>query len=130
MYSTKTAKVLIVDDSKNIRRLVRVVLGKEGYAFVEAANGIDALEKASLERPDLIILDIIIPGINGLKLCEEIRKDRRLKNSGIIILTSEATFEARSEAHAAGADAFMIKPFEPADLRAAAKEILRGRAES
>ena len=120
---------MIVDDSKNIRRLVSVILGKEGYRFIEAGNGIDALEKASLERPDLIILDIIIPGINGLKVCEEIRRDPKLKETGIIILTSEATYEAREEAHEAGADVFMIKPFEPTDLRTAAREILRGRIE-
>lgn len=130
MLTTKELKVLIVDDSKNIRRLVSVILGKEGYTFIEAGNGIDALEKASLERPDLIILDIIIPGINGLKVCEEIRRNPKLKETGIIILTSEATYEARSKAHAAGADVFIIKPFEPTDLRTAAREVLKGRSDN
>jgi DNA-binding response OmpR family regulator len=123
----KEIKVLIVDDSKNIRKLISVVLGKYGYTFIEAANGIDALEKVDIERPDLVVLDIIIPGVNGLKVCEDIRKNPATKDTGIIILTSEATYEAREQAHKAGADVFMIKPFEPNDLRAAAKEVLERR---
>jgi CheY-like chemotaxis protein len=125
--TTKEKKVLIVDDSKNIRKLVSVVLGKIGYTYVEAGNGLDALEKVGIERPDLVILDIIIPGVNGLKVCEEIRKNPKTKDIGIIILTSEATYEAREEAHKAGADVYMTKPFEPNDLRAAAKEVLGRR---
>jgi CheY-like chemotaxis protein len=120
-------KVLIVDDSKNIRKLITVVLRKEGYEFVEAKNGIEALEKVKIARPDLVILDIIIPGIDGLKVCEEIRKDPKSKDTAIIILTSESTYEAREKAHEAGADIFMMKPFEPQDLRTAAKEALKLR---
>jgi CheY-like chemotaxis protein len=126
--TTKEIKVLIVDDSKNIRKLISVVLGKIGYTYVEAGNGLDALEKVEIERPDLVVLDIIIPGVNGLKVCEEIRKNPKTKDIGIIILTSEATYEARELAHKAGADVFMIKPFEPNDLRAAAKEVLERRS--
>jgi len=125
--TAKEIKVLIVDDSKNIRKLISVVLGKIGYTYVEAGNGLDALEKVDIERPDLVVLDIIIPGVNGLKVCEEIRKNPKTKDIGIIILTSEATYEARELAHKAGADVFMIKPFEPSDLRAAAKEVLERR---
>ncbi len=127
MEAIKQYKVLIVDDSSNIRRLISVVLGKRGYKFIESANGLDALEKAKYERPDLVVLDIIIPGVNGLRVCEELRKDPETKDAGVIILTSEATYEAREQAHAAGADIYMIKPFEPNDLRAAADEVLKNR---
>lgn len=120
-------KVLVVDDSKNIRKLITVVLKKEGYEFTEAKNGIEALEKVKIVRPDLVILDIIIPGIDGLKVCEEIRKDPKSKDTAIIILTSESTYEAREQAHKAGADIFMMKPFEPQDLRTAAIEVLKRR---
>ncbi len=125
--NTKERKVLVVDDSKNIRKLITVVLSKENYKFSEASNGIEALEKAELEKPDLVILDIIIPGIDGLKVCEEIRKDPQTREAAIIILTSECTYEARENAHEAGADVFMMKPFEPADLRSAAKSLLELR---
>jgi len=125
--TTNEIKVLIVDDSKNIRKLVSVVLGKIGYSYVEAGNGLDALEKVGIERPDLVVLDIIIPGVNGLKVCEDIRKNPATKDTGIIILTSESTYEAREQAHKAGADVYMTKPFEPNDLRMAAKEVLGRR---
>jgi len=125
--TTKEKKVLIVDDSKNIRKLVSVVLGKIGYTYVEAGNGLDALEKVDIERPDLVVLDIVIPGVNGLKVCEDIRKNPATKDTGIIILTSESTYEAREQAHQAGADIYMTKPFEPNDLRVAAKEVLGRR---
>jgi DNA-binding response OmpR family regulator len=125
--TTKEIKVLIVDDSKNIRKLISVVLGKIGYTYIEAGNGLDALEKVSIERPDLVVLDIIIPGVNGLKVCEDIRNNPATKDTGIIILTSEATYEARELAHKAGADVYMTKPFEPNDLRVAAKEVLGRR---
>jgi DNA-binding response OmpR family regulator len=124
---TKERKVLVVDDSKNIRKLVTVILSKENYRFSEAGNGIEALEKAQRERPDLVILDIIIPGIDGIKVCEEIRKDPRTRDAAIIVLTSQSTYEARENAHQAGADVFMMKPFEPAELRSAAKNLLELR---
>jgi len=120
-------KVLIVDDSANIRKLVTVVLRKEGYEFIEAKNGIEALEKVKLESPDLVILDIIIPGVDGLQVCNIVKSDPKTKDTAIIILTSEATYEAREKANKAGADVFMMKPFEPKDLRNAAKEVLKGK---
>ena len=110
-------KVLIVDDSKNIRKLITVVLKNEGYKFSEAENGVEALEKIRLERPDLIILDIIIPGVDGLRVCKEVKSDPATKDISIIILTSEATYEAREKASAAGADAFLSKPFDPKVLK-------------
>ena len=125
--TTNEKKVLIVDDSKNIRKLVSVVLGKSEYSYVEAGNGLDALEKVGIEHPDLVVLDIIIPGVNGLKVCEDIRKNPLTKDIGIIILTSEVTYEAREQAHQAGADVYMTKPFEPNDLRTAVKVLLSAK---
>ncbi len=117
-------KVLVVDDSKNIRKLVTVILGRENYRFSEASNGIEALEKARIESPDLVILDIIMPGADGLKVCEEIKKDPRTRDAAIIVLTSESGYEAKENARQAGADVFMIKPFEPSDLKSAAKNLI------
>lgn len=120
-------KILIADDSKNVRKLIAIVLKKEGYKFAEARNGLDALEKVKIEHPDLIILDIILPGMDGLQVCQEIKKDPKTTHIPIIILTTESSYEAREGAHQAGADVYMIKPFEPKDLRTAVKEVLKGK---
>lgn len=124
---TGKPKILLIDDSKNIRKLIRVVLKEKDYDFAEAGNGLDALDKVKIENPDLIVLDIVLPGMNGLEICRAIKSDPRTKQVHVIILTSESTFEARELSHQAGADIFMQKPFEPGDLRNAVKELLTGR---
>jgi CheY-like chemotaxis protein len=121
-------KILIVDDSKNIRKLVTVVLKNEGYEFSEAANGLDALSKVKLIRPDLVILDVVIPGMDGINVCKEIKKDPVISSTAVIILTSETTCEAMEAAKEAGAEVFMTKPFEPKDLKTAVKELLGTKA--
>lgn len=121
-------KVLIVDDSANIRKLVGVILGKEGYELYEASNGLEALEKVKLYSPDLIILDMIIPGVNGINVCKEVKNDPRTSSTSVIFLTSEVSYEARDKAHEVGAEVYMTKPFEPKDLRNAVKELLSIRA--
>jgi len=125
MIKMTTRKILVVDDSKNIRKLITVILKNEGFEFIEAANGLDALSKARLEHPDLAILDIIIPGANGIKVCREIKKDPIIGAMPVIILTSEATYEAMESARAAGADMYLTKPFEPSDLKKAVKTLLK-----
>lgn len=118
----KTKKILIVDDSANIRKLVRVIVKKVGeFNYVEADNGQDGWEKAHKENPDLVILDLIMPGMNGIELCKRIKEYRQVP---VIILTSETTYEAVKQAKDAGADIFIGKPFEPADLRLSVKELL------
>ena len=123
-------KILIVDDSKNIRKLITVVLKNEGYQFIEAANGLDALAKARQERPDLIILDIMIPGPDGLKVCREIKRGPRTKGIAVMILTSESSNESRDASLEAGADMFLTKPFEPKTLKEAVRSILHGSNET
>jgi len=120
-------KILIVDDSKNIRKLISVILGKEGYELLEADNGLDAVEKINLYKPDMVILDIIIPGINGIEVCKKIKASAETSGTSVIFLTSESTYEAREAARAAGGDVFITKPFEPKDLRSAARELLQSK---
>jgi len=120
-------KILIVDDSKNIRKLVSVVLGKENYELYEASNGLDALEKVKLYSPDIVILDMIIPSVNGIDVCRQIKSDPQTQGTSVIFLTSEATYEAREKAHEVGAEIYMTKPFEPKDLRAAVKELIKAK---
>ena len=117
-------KVLIVDDSKNIRKLVGVVLGKDNYETYEAGNGLDALEMVKRYSPDIVILDMIIPAVNGIEVCRKIKANHETRDTSVIFLTSEATDEAREKAHEVGAEIYMTKPFEPRDLRNAVKEVL------
>ena len=117
-------KILIVDDSKNIRKLISVVLGKDNYELYEASNGLEALEKVKLYSPDLVILDMIIPLVNGINVCKEIKNDPRTSSTSVIFLTSEVSYEARDKAHEVGAEVYMTKPFEPKDLRNAVKELI------
>ena len=120
-------KILIVDDSKNIRKLVSVVLGEKNYEMYEAANGLDALEKVRIYSPDVVILDIVIPSVNGLEVCRQIKSDPKTQRTSVIFLTSEATYEAREKAHEVGAEIYMTKPFEPKDLRNAVKEVIKAK---
>jgi DNA-binding response OmpR family regulator len=121
----KKAKILIVDDSRNIRKLVSVVLKSEEHTIIEAGNGVEALEKARLEGPDLIILDIIIPEKDGIRVCREIRAEPKTKSIPIIVLTSDSASETRKNAVSAGADIFILKPFDPPSLRAAVRKVLK-----
>lgn len=120
----KRAKILIVDDSKNIRKLLSIVLKNEKYEIIESGDGNEALEKARKERPDLILLDVIIPGKDGITVCREIKSDRRTKNIPVIVITSDASGETRQKAISSGEAAFITKPFEPKEIREAVKKHL------
>jgi CheY-like chemotaxis protein len=111
--------VLVCDDEPNLRELIRVSLGPE-YAFVEAADGEEALELARSLRPDLVILDLMMPRLNGLHVLSELQTDPALAHTRVIVVTAQPA--AEEEARAGGADGVIVKPFSPeeiADLAAA-----------
>jgi len=98
------------------------VLG-DGYRYVEAADGEAALELARTGAPELIILDVMLPRMNGLEVLSELRRDRRHRETPVIVVT--AWSHAAEAATAAGADAFLSKPFEPEFLSRAVEELIR-----
>ena len=102
------ATILIVDDEPQIRRVMRTTLTSHGYSVVEAASGEEALEKLRAERPDLIILDVNMPGISGLETCSEIRTSSDVP---IIMLTIRNSERDKVQALDAGADDYVVKPF-------------------
>jgi CheY-like chemotaxis protein len=116
-------RILICDDEVTLRLLVRVVL-EDDYEFSEASNATEALELARRDKPDLVILDIMLAGRNGLDLLEELRRDPRLRAVPMIVLT--ASPEREDAALAAGADRFFMKPFEPDELKSTVEELLWG----
>jgi DNA-binding response OmpR family regulator len=114
--------ILVVDDEKNIVQLARLYLNNEGFRVEAAHDGKQALEKAKSVRPDLIVLDIMMPEMDGLTVCKEIRKT---SNVPVIILTARGDDIDRIIGLEIGADDYMAKPFNPRELVARVKAVLR-----
>jgi CheY-like chemotaxis protein len=115
------ATILVCDDDPSLRELVRAVLGSR-YRFVEAADGSEALELARALRPDLIVLDVMLPGLSGIEVLEEIRNDPALRYLKVVVIT--AWSHAEIDVQIAGADRFVPKPFDPDDLSRAVEELI------
>ena len=110
------AKILVVDDSPTELRLVAGPLESSGYVVVTAADGDEALHKVSQERPDLIVLDVILPKKNGFQVCRELKSGADTKDIPIILLTSKTMETDRFWGLRQGADAYMTKPFMDHEL--------------
>jgi two-component system, OmpR family, alkaline phosphatase synthesis response regulator PhoP len=115
------ATVLICDDEPSLRELIRVSLDGP-YEFVEADDGEESLELARRVRPDVIILDMMMPRRNGLEVLSVLREEGELDETRVIVLTAQPG--TREEALEAGADIVMVKPFEPEQISAAVEEVL------
>src|SRR5450432_3496452 len=117
-----TATILIVDDEPQIRRVMRTTLSSNGYTVIEARSGEEALEVVRAERPDLVLLDVNMPGIGGLEACREIRDKSDI---AIIMLTVRNTEHDKVLALDAGADDYVVKPFSMEELLARIRAALR-----
>ena len=115
-------KILIVDDDTNISELIALYLNKEGYETREVATGRAALEAFEAFEPDLIILDIMLPELDGYDVCKEVRKTSRVP---IIMLTAKGEIFDKVLGLELGADDYMVKPFDPKELIARVKAVLR-----
>ncbi len=113
--------ILVCDDEPSLRELVRAVLGPR-YRFAEAADGKAALALAQEIAPDLVVLDLMLPIMSGIDVLEELRRDERLAEVPVIVIT--AWSHAEASAWTAGADRFVSKPFHPDELTAAVEELL------
>lgn len=113
--------ILVCDDEPSLRELVRAVLGS-GYRFAEADDGQQALALARELRPDLIVLDLMLPGMSGVEVLAGIRQDQELAATPVVVVS--AWSHAEASAVGAGADRFLPKPFDPLDLEAAVHELL------
>lgn len=116
-------KVLIVEDEENIRSFIKLFLRNNGFQVFETESGIDALNIVNKEKPHIVVLDIMLPDLDGFKICSEIRKHN--KNIGIIMLTAKGQDEDKIDGLENGADDYMIKPFNPKELLLRIKSILR-----
>lgn len=120
-----TLKALIVDDEQAIVDLVRHHLEKEGIVCLEASEGETALQLARTERPDLLVLDLMLPGIDGLEICRLLRRDPTTAAMVMIMLTAKAEEVDRVVGLEMGADDYVVKPFSPRELVARVKAVLR-----
>lgn len=119
-----TPTILICDDSQVMRTLVRVALEEPSYAVVEAEDGERALQLARRVVPNLILLDVMMPGRSGLEVLAELRADPELRGVPVIMLTARAQAADREEIARAGADRCLTKPFHIQELTATVKELL------
>jgi CheY-like chemotaxis protein len=116
--------VLVCDNEEILRDLVRASLDGNGYRFVEARDGEEAVETARRSRPDVILLDMMMPGRSGIEVLEELRRDPDLGAIPVIMLTARAQVADREAAERAGADLFLAKPFSPRALAQAVEQLL------
>lgn len=122
----RSEKILIVDDEPHIVNFVRAYLQREGYPVLEANDGEEALALWREHRPDLVVLDILMPRLDGLEFCREVRRESRVP---IIILSARSDEEDRVTGLELGADDYMVKPFSPRELVARVRSLLRRRRE-
>jgi CheY-like chemotaxis protein len=119
-------RVLIVDDDPAIRRVVSALLDLDEYGLLEAADGQAALEVVRDERPDLFILDLTMPRLDGLRACQALRSDPELAGTRVLVLTGRDQPDDRTAARDAGTDAYLVKPFSSLALLEAVKRLTDG----
>jgi CheY-like chemotaxis protein len=118
-------KVLVVDDDRMIRMLVKLLLEKEGYDVIEGENGRHAVELARHERPDLLVLDLMMPQMDGFQALDRLRRDLSLATLPVIVLTAESGPDTERRVLELGADDYLIKPFEPGVLLSRVRAVFR-----
>lgn len=118
-------KILIIEDQEDNRAILRDLLDAAGFSHVEAVNGLEGVKAAESERPDLILMDIQLPEIDGYEATRRIKADPALRSIPIIAVTSYALSGDEAKARAAGCDGYVTKPFSPRQLLAKIREYLK-----
>ena len=120
-----THRILVVDDEPDITALVAYHLARAGYRVSTAANGTEALKAAQEERPDVVVLDLMLPGMSGWDVLQELRRSEDTREVGVILLTSRREEVDRIRGLSLGADDYITKPFSPAELALRVAALLR-----
>ena len=118
-------KILLVDDEQDMVYAVSLRLEAAGFEVIAAYDGQEALNKARSEKPDLIILDVMLPKFDGYKVCRMLKFDEKYKDIPIILFTARAQKQDQKTGMEVGADAYIIKPFEPRALLEKVKELIK-----
>src|SRR4026209_1545389 len=117
--------ILVVEDEPSGRKVIESILINQGYNIEFAANGREALKQASLLKPDLVLLDIMLPEMDGIEVCQHLRKDKELGEVPVVMITALDDRNTRIACIDAGADDFISKPIDRAELRARVRSITR-----
>src|SRR5437667_6245301 len=125
MTESESHRILVVADEPDITALVAYHLAKAGYRVITAANGRDALRTAREERPALVVLDLMLPGISGYDVLTELRRREETKDVGVILLTARRDEPDRIKGLSLGADDYLAKPFSPRELVLRVGAVLR-----
>lgn len=120
-------KLLIADDEDGIRSLVKMTLAVDSFEILEARDGDEALAIARRERPDLVFLDVMMPGTSGVDVCRTLKEDPATAGITIVMLTAKAQEQDREEGLSAGADDYFTKPFSPVGLLTKVEEVFAER---
>jgi len=118
-------RILIVEDQADLRKLLTLTLGTTRYELLEAADAAQALEAVQGAPPDLVLLDMMLPGgMDGLEVCRRIKADAQLDRTIVVMMTASDQAEQRARVRAAGADHYVAKPFSPRGLRSLLESLL------
>ena len=123
-------KVLVCDDERHIVRLIQVNLERQGYTVITAFDGKEGLEKVKSEKPDLCVLDVMMPYMDGFEVLKNIRREPETENLPVIMLTAKAQDKDVFEGYHYGADMYLTKPFNPIELVTFVKRIAAGSNDS
>ena len=116
-------KILLVEDEESIRGFLRINFQRENFQVIECESGEEGVRKALIEKPDIAILDVMLPGMNGFEVCQKLRES--FPRMGIIMLTAKGETFDKVLALEIGADDYVVKPFEPKELLARVKAVMR-----
>lgn len=119
------SKILIVDDTETMRLYEHMLLSGQGYELEMAQNGVEALEKIQQNRPDLVLLDIMMPQMDGIECCRRIKSEDGTREIKVVMVTTKSEYEKVKEAFAAGCDDYVTKPINRVELLSKLKELLK-----
>lgn len=119
-----TEKILVVDDDPDTVKFITIMLGRLGYHVIAATSGMEALEKVPVEHPDLIILDVMMPGMDGYEVSRNLRRNPKTATTPILMFTAKTTIEDKLAGYDAGVNLYLTKPIHPIDLQANIRNLL------
>ena len=121
-----SGRVLLIEDEPNIAEAIRFILSRDGWEVTVEENGAQALPRVADVKPDLVILDLMLPGMSGLEILSSLRADPSTEDLRVLMLTAKGQGRDREAAERAGVSAFMSKPFSNAEMRAQVRALMEG----